>query len=207
MAGFEREPMRRMMIAVVMVLAGAAFGQGPERITHPALMEMVDKAVGAKAAEGIRLSAIQQREIAAAHEAFERNVKGFLRRHAAGTLKGEMNVPSAEAVERRIMELLNKMQREAVEQAMKAAAEKRAAERKSVRSSDSSGQMPVDSSSPRSSSRGKSESKSDQKEDAQKPRRWSSLDAKQQAAAVQDLMNQLSAKDREALVKELGEKK
>lgn len=216
--------MHRMMIAAVMALAGAAFGQASERMSHAALMDLVQKAVGPKSAEEVRLTELQQREIAAAHEAFKRNAMEFLRRHAAGTLKGEMNVPSAEAVERRIMELLNKKQLEAIEKAKKADAEKRAAQRHSVRSSDSSSQTSSqsssqssnqsssDSSSQRSSDRQsssdrKSDSKSERKEDSHKSRTWSSLDAKQQAAAVHDLMNQLPAKDREALAKELKARK
>ena len=106
-------------------------------LPYTALMDAVRIALADKADPALRLTSQQSAQIRAANEAFKAQVIEFLRTHADGTNSAGA-IPSRQDAERRIMELLTKDQRKAVDRTLRDSAARRAADRQSQRSSDSS---------------------------------------------------------------------
>jgi hypothetical protein len=103
---------------------------------HPALMEAIDAAVGAKAPALLRLSAAKSQDVKAAHDVFDHQVRDFIRTHAAGTGDPSAAIPSRSDTEAKILAMLRPDQRAAVEAKLKDAATKRLTDRQSSHTSN-----------------------------------------------------------------------
>lgn len=106
-------------------------------LPYTALMDAVRIALADKADPALRLTSQQSAQIRAANEAFKAQVIEFLRTHADGTNSAGA-IPSRQDAERRIMELLTKDQRKAVDRTLRESAARRSADRQSQRSGESS---------------------------------------------------------------------
>jgi hypothetical protein len=128
------------------------------QLPHPALMAAIDEALGGNAPVSLKLSTGKAQDIRAAHEAFDRQVRDFIRSHAAGAGDPAAAIPSRSDTESKVLAMLRPDQRTAVEAKLREAATQRIADRQSSHSSD---HHSTESRSPDGHSVSKSESSSE----------------------------------------------
>ncbi len=196
-------------------------------LPHLVVTDVISQTLGEKAPEALRLSATQAADVKKQQAAFEQEVREFLKKGM--NQSGDVKVPDRDAAIKKVLAGFNKDQAQALDKALKNTATKRFHEKHSSTTTSPDGKSQTSTSSETSSesshssqsqhkSDSKHDSKNDKHSDSQKSRQnnsdsskhsdgkktsWAKMDAKQRDAVVRSLLEELPAKERADLTKEL----